>query len=56
MIRGNKFIASLIALLLIFGSTIGTYAYTAYDVVFTGAYDSTTRWISPLKNSSGNTI
>jgi murein DD-endopeptidase MepM/ murein hydrolase activator NlpD len=54
MNMGKIFLASVLILVLAFGSTITTFAYSANDVVFTGAYDSTTRWACPLKNSSGS--
>lgn len=57
----NKINRKVVLLLLAFGLSFSVMpsvnaAYTPYSEVFTGAIDATTRWSSPIENSSGSQI
>ena len=58
--RNLVIIRRVLILLLVFlflvSSTLTVFALSDYSIVFTGAYDGTTRWISPLQSSSGDPL
>lgn len=53
MHRLRKQIIIGLVFVLLMSSTVAVYAYSSYSEVFRGAYNSTTRWSSPTRNSSG---
>lgn len=54
MIKKRNMTILLLSMILVVGSFAASYgAYSEYSELFTGAYDATTRWISPLQNKYG---
>ncbi|OJV63137.1 MAG: hypothetical protein BGO41_10595 [Clostridiales bacterium 38-18] len=51
-----RVLLSIFLLVFLISSNTMAFAYNSYDEVFRGAYDATTRWGSPVKNSSGSII
>ncbi len=56
MIGFRRLLICLFVLLFFLASTIPVQAFSDYSIAFTGAYDGTTRWISPLQSSSGDPL
>lgn len=45
---GLRFSSALLSLIIVLGLSTSAFAYSNYDVTFTGAIDATTRWGSPV--------